>query len=742
MTSRVFTVLAGLLLFAASSPARQQSQPSAQPQANAQTQQPPTSGKQAETEAEKAERLKKEAEKLPHIEEVVVVTASKVEQQLINAPATMSVVNAQTLTTKPALDYADLFRAIPGVNVSQTSARDINITSRGATGTLSTGQLALIDGRSVYLDFFGFVGWDFLPINFNEVKQIEVIRGPASAIWGANAMTGVVNIITKSPREMTGTTVALGFGGFDRSVTGQQTPLGYGQSYFTTVSHAQAINDRWSYKLSAGYFNQDAYARPVGTIDNTFHTPYPSFPNSGTSQPKFDGRIDYDFPGGKQVLSFTGGYAGTSGIVHTGIGPFQIERGSSLSDAKVDYSRGGLRLKFFVNLLDGTAPALLAFGPDGKPIQFAFDTRTYDFEASNITTIGKTHILSYGGNVRHNGFDLSIAPGGHRRNEQGFYLQDEIYLSRYFRWQIGGRLDHFDVLKDPVFSPRTTFMFKPAKAHTFRISYNQAYRAPSLTNNYLDVTILNQLDLGVINPALSGRVFTFPILAQGNLDMTKQSLKAYEVGYNGVINNRASISLAWYYNDMRDEIFFSQNGSYTSKNPPPGWPLPPAVLDLLIAANAFGPGLGLPSHFTYLNLGRVKYSGLEVGLDMAVTRQIRAFANYSYQPDPKPNFSKSEINIPPNNRFNAGFNASGGRFMGDLVVTYQDSAYWQDVLDLRYAGTTKAFTLVNASFGVRWMEGKLTTSFKATNLFNQEVQQHVFGDVIKRAVFGEARVRF
>ena len=79
---------------------------------------------------------------------------------------------------EPSQDYAGLFRAVPGVNVTQTSARDLNITSRGATGTLSTTQLALIDGRSVYLDFFGFVGWDFLPVNFAEIKQVEVIRGP------------------------------------------------------------------------------------------------------------------------------------------------------------------------------------------------------------------------------------------------------------------------------------------------------------------------------------------------------------------------------------------------------------------------------------------------------------------------------------------------------------------------------------------------------------------------------------
>ena len=107
---------------------------------------------------------------------------------------------------------------MPGLNITQVSARDINVTSRGATGTLATGQLALLDGRSLYQDFFGFVMWDFLPVNLNEIKQIEVIRGPASAVWGANALNGVVNVITKSPREMQGTSVTVGLGTFDRSV--------------------------------------------------------------------------------------------------------------------------------------------------------------------------------------------------------------------------------------------------------------------------------------------------------------------------------------------------------------------------------------------------------------------------------------------------------------------------------------------------------------------------------------------
>jgi outer membrane receptor protein involved in Fe transport len=429
------------------------------------------------------------------------------------------------------------------------------------------------------------------------------------------------------------------------------------------------------------------------------------------------------------------------------------------------YTRNAFRAQVFTNILDGEAPALLSIGVDGKPIQFSFNTKTYDVELSNISTIGTRHVLSYGGNVRYNAFDLSIAPLGSSRSEQGVYVQDEWFLSQKFRWQLGVRMDHFDVLEDVVFSPRTTLLFKPQENQTFRASYNKAYRAPSLTNNFLDVTILNQLDLGALNPAFAGRKYAFPVAALGNEDLGQHSLDAFEIGYSGVINRRASISAAWYYNSMVDEIYFTQVGSYSSSNVPPGWPLPPSVLDQLIAANAFGPGLGLPSSYSYLNTsnlpgcddpskdcGALRTQGIELGVDFLVSNHVNAFANYSWQsnpslksgdiPDPRETGGSSEYNFPPNNRFNIGFNASYGRYFGDFALSYQSEAYWQDVLDARYAGTTDPFTLLNGSFGVKWAGGKLITSVKGTNLANQEVMQHVFGDVIKRSIVGEVKVIF
>src|SRR5512139_1842927 len=182
------------------------------------------------------------------VEEAVVVSASRVESALVDAPATMSVLPGATIQVSPAQNYGDLLRAVPGLNVVQMSARDVNLTSRQATGTLATSQLALLDGRSVYLDFFGLILWDLLPTNMSDIKQIEVVRGPASAVWGANALTGVVNIITKTPRETAGTTsVTLSGGWFDRDV-GSTVGRGAGAVYGANVSTSQAANAKWSYR--------------------------------------------------------------------------------------------------------------------------------------------------------------------------------------------------------------------------------------------------------------------------------------------------------------------------------------------------------------------------------------------------------------------------------------------------------------------------------------------------------------
>ena len=142
--------------------------------------------------------------RLPSYGDTLVVTGSRAPEALRTAPVAVTVLRSAELETTPATNYSDLLRSVPGVNVIELSTRDVQIVTRGATGRNARSTLALLDGRSIYQDYFGMVLWDLLPVGLDEVKQVEVARGPGSAIWGANALTGAINIITKSPREMLG----------------------------------------------------------------------------------------------------------------------------------------------------------------------------------------------------------------------------------------------------------------------------------------------------------------------------------------------------------------------------------------------------------------------------------------------------------------------------------------------------------------------------------------------------------
>jgi len=647
----------------------------------------------------------------PRIEEVVVVTASRTEQHVHEVPAAVSVITAEDLAHMPADDYGDVLRNVPGLNVTQISARDVQVTGRSATSSLSTSQLVLLDGRTLYLDFFGFVMWDFLPVNFGEIKQIEVVQGPGSAVWGANAMTGVINLITKRPKEMLGTTVTLGGG-----------ELG---TVLASVTHAGS-RDRWGYKVSAGYYEQDPYERPTGIIPGT-QTSYPTFENEGTKQPKVDLRFDYDITD-NSLFSLSAGYAGTDGLVHSGLGPFDIESGSNMSYAKAEWSRGALRVSAFGNFLDADSTNLLVIGVDGRPVSFAFKTTTYNLDVTNTSVLGNRHVLTYGVNARKSDFELSIAPLGQERNEFGGYISDEMLFGKA-RWVLGARWDDIDPIGSVV-SPRTAFLYSPLPNHTVRVSYNRAFRAPSIINNYLDTAILS------IAPLPTGP-FVFAIRAVGNPNLTEEKMDAYEVGYVSTPRDGLTFTANVYRNVVEDATDFYTASFYTAANPPAGWPLPPVFLDVPPLRNA------LPASFSYRNVGEITNNGLELGLNARPASQWSWFANYSWQDDPEvKGVSADEINVPPKHRANLGAGFDQRTWFVNANVNYQSEAIWRDVLDASNWGPTDAFTSVNAAAGVRLFKGRTTLSVTATNLLDQRIQQHVFGDIISRKITGQVQFKY
>jgi outer membrane receptor protein involved in Fe transport len=761
----------------------------------------PLLAQEAAPAAPKGEEKAKQEETVRRAEEVTVESASKVETKVIDAPATMTVVSSQTLETTPAQTYADLLRSVPGMNVVQMSARDMNLTTRQATTTLNNSQLVLVDGRSVYLDFFGLVLWDFVPsASSGGIKQIEVVRGPASVVWGANALTGVVNVITKSPREHEGFGVTLTGGFFSRD-GGSREADGEGTQYGGSFTYANAINDTWSYKLLGGYFSSDPYSRPVGQIPLACHplganpcrdasgaalpggvpvggASYPTestepgnFINNGTSQPRFDLRFDQDFTNGGRI-TYQGGYAGTEGIIHTGIGPFDIQSDSYMAYGKAVYTKNALRIGAFANFVDANAPNLLFTNPDTlQQVVLNFQTETYDIEVGNTNVLGGKHILTYGANYRRNNFDISLAPGAEDRNEFGAYLQEEFFVDKW-RLAAGVRADKFGNLDDWVFSPRVSLMFKPAPDHAIRASYNRAFRSPSVINNYLDQNISNPTptDLrplaGILPPPLVPLVPAEPFLLTvnnfGNTALKEESISALELAYTGSFG-RTTIGLAVYQNDTDDNINFSQiYPPGTPGFPPPTYysPQDPAkgigvvtgqpltVHPIIMGVLDQNPATRLPYKVaTYLNLGPIRNRGFEASIEHRLDSEWLLSGNYSCQDDPETLDADSdqipyplkEVGVPATNRFNLGVSYNGRRFLGNLNVNYSDEAFWNDVLSEPYHGFTDSYTLLNATLGVKFASGKASFSLRGTNLLDQEVLQHIYGDLLRRSVVAELR---
>jgi iron complex outermembrane receptor protein len=659
--------------------------------------------------------------------DVVVVTVSRKEEALERVPAAVTVLRSRDVQERPADNYGALLRSVPGVNVSQVSAFDMSVSSRNATGVLPQGQLAMVDNRTIYQDFNGFVLWNAVPIDPLEVKQIEVVRGPGSAVWGANAVDGVVHVLTKAPREMTGTYVRAGGG-----------ELGAADIH---AVHA-AERGRWSYRLSGGWARQDAYDRPAGSIPDTQGptnpggTPYPPYPNEGLDQPRGALRVDFEATE-RSLLSASGGYAGLSGIFLTPVGPFSFDDGSGEGFAKLDWARESARVTGFANWNSTVGPFLLS----GE--QAESRTQTYNVDFSDSRKAGSRHTLAYGADSRHADYDIGFAPSAEDRNYLGAYLQDEIATGKTLRWVLGARWDYIDPIGHAV-SPRAGVLFAPVPEHTLRLSYNRAFLAPSVVEMYLDTRSISIITV----PTPGGPMdLIFPIHSTGNPDLESETLNAFEVGWTGKASGAIRVSASAYRNVLKDHIELVPSAFYTSGNPPPGWPLPDSLLDIP-PPNGFA---GIPSALTYVNLGEVTNQGVELGVEVRPTPAWSAFVNYSWQDVPRlegsrpvrlPNGETHDpINTPPRHRFNAGGGWSGRAFYVNGDVNIQSEAFWTDVLDSRFWGPTDDFVGVNVGAGVHFASARATLSVNARNVFDERIQQHVWGDILGRKVTGQISVR-
>ena len=443
--------------------------------------------------------------------------------------------------------------------------------------------------------------WDFLPVNLNEIKQIEVIRGPASAVWGANALYGVVNVITKSPREMQGTSATFGLGAFERA-NGEDS----GSLWYLSGTHAQAINDRWAFKLSAGAYSQDPLSRPTGIIP----VRSPGLHGARTLSGLFEHRHDAaEVRRARRLrLSRTAASCRSRAASPAPTASCTPASARSTSTSGIDdglrqgqlHAQGPSRARSSRNMLDGDATNLLARDPlNGQPSPSRSRPRptTSSCRTSRRFAHAARRQLRRQPAVQH----ASISRSRRRRDnrtEFGVYAQDEIFLSDHFRWSLGARVDRFDYLDDFVFSPRTTFLIKPQENQTIRLSYNRAYRAPSVINNFLDVTLTEPSISACSARRSRAACIRCRSSLVGNHDLTEQSLDAYEIGYTGVRGESDACCLGGVLREQDEERHPLYGSAEHADGPRPirrrGWPLPPAVITLVTQGAGFPAAVHLP----------------------------------------------------------------------------------------------------------------------------------------------------
>ena len=187
---------------------------------------------------------------LEELMDLEVTTVSRKEQSLFESPAAVYVITREYIRRAGFTSIAEALRLAPGLQVARIDANKWAITARGFNGRFANKLLVLIDGRIVYTSLFSGVFWEAQDILLEDVERIEVIRGPGAALWGANAVNGIINIITRKARDTQGGLARAGMGSEERA--------------FGTLRYGGKLGADTYWRVHARYFDRDDFVDAAG----------------------------------------------------------------------------------------------------------------------------------------------------------------------------------------------------------------------------------------------------------------------------------------------------------------------------------------------------------------------------------------------------------------------------------------------------------------------------------------------
>ncbi len=506
-----------------------------------------------------------------------VWSATRTLRSPLDVPNEVTVMTSDDIRASGATSLVELLEMVPSLEVMRVSRSDVNVSARGFNPLVSSRMLAMIDGRSVNIDFTGTVLWESLNVALHEIDRIEVIRGPGSGLYGANALMGIINIITKRPHQLPAFTSRLGVGA---------------ESAFAAMTTARAT-DRASAKASAKWQWLDNFRNetsPYKLSPTTRHT---------TAQRLQQGNATFEYllDDGTNLSVSAGVTRLDQGII-TQLGDYDID--GLMSFGKLNIERGLWRVQAFVNHLDldvNTAGSVFPPPfPPAVPFQSRIQALTSDVELQRTHWIGD-HTFLWGLNVRRIATTSRAYFGGREHETHyGAFIQDEFPLGDRLLALAGVRLDEHAKSGFQV-SPRASLVYKLTDSQRLRLLWARSFRAPTHLSNYASVTIPNS-DPTALAPGIP---FIPPFRFSGNERLDAVELDTYELGYRGVYDERVSFDATLYLNTFRDfHSFFLPN--------------PADVLDIGIESD-----------------DRTRAWGAELSVEFGLNASARGFASYSFQ---------------------------------------------------------------------------------------------------------------
>jgi iron complex outermembrane receptor protein len=399
---------------------------------------------------------------LEDLMQVEVTSVSKKPQRLANVAAAVHVISAEDIHLSGANSLPEVLRLAPGVDATRFSGNRWSVSTRGFAELLAEKLLVLVDGRNAFNPAFSGVSWQDFQFPLEDIERIEVIRGPAAAIWGSNGMNGVINIITKSAAATQGGQAVIGAGtlegGYGRVRWGGQNADG-GLFYrvYGSTQHANAQNAPASVGGGSGH---DAY---------------------GNDSAGF--RLDGYLAGGAR-WDVSGDFFRNRS---DGLAYMYRDSGASI-DQQTERHRGAtLRARYEQPLADGgnlqfqTAYAQTTLG---IPYVLTDDRDTFDLDMQHRFHAGDSHDLVWGTNFRTSSDTIGASPvmsmntPSRRMNYLGLFAQDEISLAETLRLTLGMRADHNPISGwDTQPTARLSWNLQPN--HTLWGALSKAARAPS-----------------------------------------------------------------------------------------------------------------------------------------------------------------------------------------------------------------------------------------------------------------------